>query len=60
MNFKTWIPLLLLTVTATVAFQNYGSEHFKFFIWDFSTSKAVVILISMIFGVIIGRITSRG
>ncbi len=59
MKPKHILPGVLLVMVLAVAFQNYSIDSVRFFFWTFHTSKAVVVFMSMIFGVIIGYVSAK-
>lgn len=58
MHWKLIIILILLPLLVILALQNYGVVNVKFLLWSFKTSKAIVILFSLLAGFIIGWLFS--
>jgi len=59
MKFKIIILLLLSLLSVIFALQNTGIVEIKLWFWVVKTPSALLILLSIIMGVIIGMISSK-
>jgi uncharacterized integral membrane protein len=58
MGWKWTLVLISLLLLVIFAVQNYEIVKIQFLFWSFQTSRAIVILLTLFTGIIIGWITS--
>ncbi len=58
MSAKWVFVLLLLLVSVIFTAQNYEVMQIKFVIWSFQTSKAILIFVTFVIGLLIGWLLS--
>ena len=58
MNWKWIIVFFLLLILVIFATQNYEIVEIKFLLWSFKTSRAIIILLALLVGILIGWITT--
>jgi len=55
---KKFLVLFLLGIIVLFTAQNYEVVEIRFLIWSFQMSRAVVIFLSLVFGLMIGWLTA--
>ncbi|MFH1888922.1 MAG: lipopolysaccharide assembly protein LapA domain-containing protein [Candidatus Omnitrophota bacterium] len=56
MYFKWFLVLLLLLILVVFTAQNYEVVRIHFLFWSFQTSRAIIIFLALLIGIIIGCI----
>lgn len=56
MYFKWFLVLLLLLVSVIFTAQNYEVAKIQFLFWSFQTSRAIIIFLALLIGILIGCI----
>jgi len=54
MRWKFWIIVASMLLLVIFVAQNYESVEIKFLLWSFTTSKAIVLFLTLTVGIIIG------
>ncbi len=58
MRWKFWIIVAAMLLLVIFVAQNYESVEIKFLLWGFTTSKAIVLFLTLTVGIIIGWTTA--
>jgi len=58
MNWKGYVILSILLVLTVFTLQNHESVKITFLLWSFTTSRAIIVFLSLFMGLIIGLILS--
>lgn len=58
--FKTLLVIILLTLFAWLVLSNATAVTIHFFIWEYTVSLAIVILLSFVFGILVAGIMMLG
>jgi uncharacterized integral membrane protein len=58
MKFKAVVITILSLLVAVISIQNAAVVDLKFFTWDFSISRILLILISFALGLVVGYLLS--
>ena len=58
MQWKFWIVLAAMLLLVIFVAQNYESVEIKFLLWGFTTSKAIVLFLTLVSGIITGWATA--
>ncbi|MFH1790896.1 MAG: LapA family protein [Candidatus Omnitrophota bacterium] len=59
MSWKTGIIIALLLLLVIFTVQNYAIVEIRFLLWSFKTSRAIIIFIAVLVGVITGYVIAR-
>ena len=54
MQWKFWLGIAALFLLVIFMAQNYEKVEIKFLLWSFTTSRAIILFLTLITGVVIG------
>ena len=59
MRFKTYVALLLVALVLIFVFQNTQTVEVRFIVWTIATSRALILFITLLIGLIAGSFLGR-
>ena len=54
MQWKFWLRIGVLFLLVVFVAQNYETVEIKFLFWAFTTSRAIILFLTLVIGIVIG------